>query len=135
MSQYTDTVTPKSTGIPSSGGLFKDDNELYVKHNYLASTTKKVVPDSTTIDIDSPDSNVFGLSSDGAQTLEDARLMIQRSSWIHTFFLIIADILAPTSSPYAISTLGYVPGSLLYFGYGTYTVIVIFCIDRLLCRY
>ena len=45
---------------------------------------------------------------------EAAKLM-RTSSWINTFFLITTDILGPTSAPYSIASMGYVPGVLLYF--------------------
>lgn len=44
-----------------------------------------------------------------------ANRMLRNASWVTVFYLITTDILGPTSAPYAISQLGYVPGSLLYF--------------------
>ena len=127
--RYTDgdmsgdnAVTPKANGYGAgthsdgynnadklSGGPFKDD------HMVLNDAS----PGSKTIDID----DKYDVMSPRAQAaLDDATFVIRRSTWVHTFFLVIADILAPTSSPYAISTLGYIPGSILYFGFGVIAV-------------
>lgn len=49
---------------------------------------------------------------------ENANRMLRVASWGSVFYLITTDILGPTSAPYAISQLGYVPGALLYFLFG-----------------
>ena len=49
---------------------------------------------------------------------ENANRMLRVASWGSVFYLITTDILGPTSAPYAISELGYVPGALLYFLFG-----------------
>lgn len=49
---------------------------------------------------------------------ENANRMLRTASWGSVFYLITTDILGPTNAPYAISQLGYVPGSLLYFLFG-----------------
>jgi hypothetical protein len=49
---------------------------------------------------------------------ENANRMLRIASWGSVFYLITTDILGPTSAPYAISQLGYVPGALLYFLFG-----------------
>ncbi|KAG0688025.1 hypothetical protein C6P40_001519 [Pichia californica] len=49
---------------------------------------------------------------------ENANRMIRVASWGSVFYLITTDILGPTSAPYAIAELGYVPGALLYFLFG-----------------
>ena len=51
-------------------------------------------------------------------TLAEATVSIRRSSALQTFFLIIADILGPTSIPYSISTLGWAPGAVVGCGLG-----------------
>lgn len=49
---------------------------------------------------------------------ENANRMLRIASWGSVFYLITTDILGPTSAPYAIAQLGYVPGALLYFLFG-----------------
>lgn len=49
---------------------------------------------------------------------ENANRMLRVASWGSVFYLITTDILGPTSAPYAIAQLGYVPGALLYFLFG-----------------
>ncbi|GMM37403.1 hypothetical protein DASC09_047280 [Saccharomycopsis crataegensis] len=51
-------------------------------------------------------------------SMENANRMVRTASWGSVFYLITTDILGPTSAPYAISELGYVPGALLYFLFG-----------------
>lgn len=51
-------------------------------------------------------------------SLENANRMLRTASWGSVFYLITTDILGPTSAPYALAQLGYVPGSLLYFLFG-----------------
>lgn len=55
-------------------------------------------------------------------SLENANRMARSASWGSIFFLITTDILGPSSAPYAISELGYVPGSLLFFLFGVVAV-------------
>uniref|UniRef100_A0A060SYU6 ARAD1A14564p n=1 Tax=Blastobotrys adeninivorans TaxID=409370 RepID=A0A060SYU6_BLAAD len=50
--------------------------------------------------------------------LENANRLVRNASWITVFYLITTDILGPTSAPYAISQLGFVPGTLLYVLFG-----------------
>ena len=52
------------------------------------------------------------------KSLENANRMVRTASWGSVFYLITTDILGPTSAPYSISQLGYVPGSLLYLLFG-----------------
>ena len=47
--------------------------------------------------------------------LTNANRMLRTASWVSVFYLITTDILGPTTAPYAISQLGFVPGSLLFF--------------------
>jgi len=49
---------------------------------------------------------------------ENANRALRVASWGSVFYLITTDILGPTSAPYAIAELGYVPGALLYFLFG-----------------
>lgn len=49
---------------------------------------------------------------------ENANRALRIASWGSVFYLITTDILGPTSAPYAIAQLGYVPGALLYFLFG-----------------
>lgn len=57
-----------------------------------------------------------------SESLENANRMARSASWGSIFFLITTDILGPSSAPFAISELGYVPGSLLYFLFGVAAV-------------
>ncbi|CAN6674892.1 hypothetical protein TRVA0_070S00430 [Trichomonascus vanleenenianus] len=47
--------------------------------------------------------------------LENASRVLRNATWLSVFYLITTDILGPTSAPYAVSQLGYVPGSLIFF--------------------
>ena len=51
-------------------------------------------------------------------SIDNANRMVKSASWGSVFFLITTDILGPTSAPYSISQLGYVPGALLFFLFG-----------------
>ena len=52
------------------------------------------------------------------KSLENANRMVKTASWGSVFYLITTDILGPTSAPYAVAQLGYVPGSLIYLLFG-----------------
>ncbi|CAH2353035.1 hypothetical protein CLIB1423_09S01354 [[Candida] railenensis] len=52
------------------------------------------------------------------KSLENANRMVRTASWGSVFYLITTDILGPTSAPYAVAQLGYVPGSLIYLLFG-----------------
>lgn len=66
-----------------------------------------------------PEKPVVGDSElEPISSLENANRMLRTASWGSVFYLITTDILGPTSAPYAISQLGYVPGALLYFLFG-----------------
>ncbi|CAH2353037.1 hypothetical protein CLIB1423_09S01398 [[Candida] railenensis] len=52
------------------------------------------------------------------KSLENANRMVRTASWGSVFYLITTDILGPTSAPYSVSQLGYVPGCLLYLLFG-----------------
>lgn len=44
----------------------------------------------------------------------NANRALRNASWMSVFYLITTDILGPTSAPWAVSQLGYVPGALLF---------------------
>lgn len=70
---------------------------------------------------ENPDSAVIpdhGSGDIAFGTVEQANLALRNASWVAVFYLITTDILGPTSAPYAISQLGFVPGSLLFFLFG-----------------
>ena len=67
-------------------------------------------------------------------SLENANRMLRSASWGSVFYLITTDILGPTSAPYAISQLGYVPGSLLYFLFGICAVYTGFLLWRMFLK-
>jgi hypothetical protein len=45
----------------------------------------------------------------------NANRALRNASWVTVFYLITTDILGPTSAPYSVSQLGFVPGALIYF--------------------
>lgn len=61
--------------------------------------------------------------------VENATRVVRNATWMSVFYLITTDILGPTSAPYAVSQLGFAPGSLLYFLFGiaaAYTGYILF---------
>lgn len=57
------------------------------------------------------------LSEDARERI-NARRALRQASWAAVFYLITTDILGPFNAPYAIASVGYVPGILLYFFMG-----------------
>ena len=49
---------------------------------------------------------------------ETSNKSLRNATWLSCFFLITTDILGPTSAPWAMAQLGYVPGTLIYLGLG-----------------
>jgi hypothetical protein len=39
-------------------------------------------------------------------------------TWLTTFFLLMADVLGPSSAPWSVSKFGYAPGSVLFLAMG-----------------
>jgi amino acid permease len=68
--------------------------------------------DSTSSGTDSLLANPHG--SDSSSSGIDEHAAAKTASWVSVFFLITTDILGPTSAPYAVSQLGYVPGIILF---------------------
>jgi hypothetical protein len=52
------------------------------------------------------------------EEVEVATRAVRNATWMSVFYLITTDMLGPTTAPYAVSQLGFVPGSLLYFFFG-----------------
>lgn len=52
------------------------------------------------------------------EEIEVTTRAVKNATWISVFYLITTDMLGPTTAPYAVSRLGFVPGSLLYFFFG-----------------
>ncbi|CAN6674240.1 hypothetical protein TRVA0_051S00100 [Trichomonascus vanleenenianus] len=50
-----------------------------------------------------------------SSNIAQASRVLRNATWMSVFYLITTDILGPTSAPYAISQLGFVPGSLIFF--------------------
>lgn len=90
--------------------------------NYLGTVTSQKQSssdDNSSNDMIVPHQSKF-VHPDGTEysEFENANRMLRIASWGSVFYLITTDILGPTSAPYAISKLGYVPGALLYFLFG-----------------
>jgi len=59
---------------------------------------------------------------------ERVQKVARTASWLSTFFLITTDVLGPSVAPWAMSILGFVPGSLIFFFLGvvaTYTGLIL----------
>ncbi|KAF5373086.1 hypothetical protein D9758_001467 [Tetrapyrgos nigripes] len=68
------------------------------------------------------------------EEFDTARRALRTASWISIFFLITTDILGPFNAPFAISQVGYVPGTILYVvmgGVAAYTGLIL---ARLFCN-
>lgn len=50
--------------------------------------------------------------------LINARRMLRQAGWATIFYLVTSDILGPFNAPYAIASIGMVPGILLYILFG-----------------
>ena len=61
--------------------------------------------------------------------------LMKTTSWINTFFLITTDILGPANAPYAIASMGYVPGVLLYFIFGLFAGYAGFILMKLFVQF
>lgn len=68
---------------------------------------------------------------DGVYTTDERnppQQVLKTATWLSTFFLITTDVLGPSVAPWAMSLLGYVPGSLVMFSLGvvaTYASLVL----------
>lgn len=65
------------------------------------------------------DDDLIGLS-DRQRDLNNARRVLRQAGWATVFYLITCDILGPFNAPYALASIGVVPGVLLYLLFGMY---------------
>lgn len=86
--------------------------------NVTLSKEKSPSTDSDLIVNEKTNENFDLISEPIQNSKENANRMLRVASWGSVFYLITTDILGPTSAPYAIAQLGYVPGALLYFLFG-----------------
>lgn len=63
------------------------------------------------------DEDLAGLSPRQKELL-NARRVLRQAGWATVFYLITCDILGPFNAPYALASMGVVPGALLYLLFG-----------------
>lgn len=63
----------------------------------------------------------------------DAARQLRRANFHMVFFLITTDILGPTNAPYAMMTLGYIPGIIMYVAFGAFAYAGGYMLMRLFC--
>lgn len=82
--------------------------------SHLSKRKKKEDDDSSS---DKNDNMPSGTNVE-VEEVEVASRAVRNATWMSVFYLITTDMLGPTTAPYAVSQLGFVPGSLLYFLFG-----------------
>lgn len=101
---------------------------------------KKISNSASSSDSDTPENDQQhqqqedGSGEKAVNGSEDAGRMVRNATWMSVFYLITTDILGPTSAPYAVSQLGFVPGSLLYFLLGMAAVYTGFALLRMFLK-
>jgi hypothetical protein len=94
--------------LATSPNGYGSEADHYADDPFLASNAAK--SDEILVETSQTPPNQAGNGNSNEDLAQQART----ASWLSIFFLITTDILGPTSAPYAVSQLGYIPGSLLF---------------------
>ncbi|KAG7086423.1 hypothetical protein E1B28_002377 [Marasmius oreades] len=121
------TDLPAGTSVDRDGDLTLRD---YMRFAAITRSKENAGPGG----FREPAPGILGKSGVDQQEIDAARRALRTAGWMSVFYLITTDILGPFNAPFALSQVGYVPGTILYVVMGAAACYTGLILSNLFCK-